>query len=286
LLEVCSPEENILTTKTQPAYWLAPGESGFCEGGVTTAVNDVLVSDFIFHKTIEIGYQGIDNVIAFTAEVEVPEEYELMQIEIPTGYLTYEFENYYHFNPVSTELIEAQSQDLHPPWSFLNFSALPPILSTSDGSHAMGAYTQEEILGYGIHRFEASDPANQTNKWNMVLRQEPADAQTYTYKSFAIVGTLESVQEAMMALYSIHPTDTFPPEGYVDVLNCTEIAGWAWDPKAPDQPLTVEFYRVKADGSETLMGETKADRFREDLVPVLNDNGEHGYWIDPLPLLD
>lgn len=29
LLQVCSPAENTLTTLNRPAYWLAPGETGF-----------------------------------------------------------------------------------------------------------------------------------------------------------------------------------------------------------------------------------------------------------------
>lgn len=282
LLEVCTPEEGRLTTRTQPAYWLRPGERGFCSGGASTAVNETARSDFTLHKSIQVGYQGLDNVIAFTAEVEVPRDYAVMQLEIPTGYLTHEFTSYYHFNPLSGELIAAESQPLVAPWSFQATSTLPPILATPDGAYAMGAYSDEDILDYGIYGFKERDPANTTSKWNIVLRQTPADAGRYSYRSFAIVGTLASVQEAMRALYALHPADLNPPQGYVDVMNCDEIAGWAWDPKAPEQPLTVQLFRVEPDGSETLLTEVLSENVREDLVAALGDeDGAHGFRVVP-----
>ena len=287
LLEVCTPEEDRLTTRTQPAYWLRSGERGFCNKGATTAINEDPLSDFFLNKSIQVGYQGLDNVIAFTAEVEVPEDYFVMQLEIPTGYLTYEFNRYYHFNPLSGELIEAESQPLDAPWSFQSTSTLPPILATPDGAYAMGAYTDEAIEYYGIFGFRESDPANTTNKWTIVRREGQVKAGSYTYRSFAIVGTLEAVQEAMRALYTLHPVDLNPPQGYVDVMDCYEIAGWAWDPKAPDKPLTVQFYRVEEDGSETLLTEVVAQDYREDLVSALGDeDGEHGYRAVPLRFLN
>ena len=98
-------------------------------------------------------------------------------------------------------------------------------------------------------------------------------------------GGLSEVQAAMSELYRLHPTDFHPPEGYVDAANCQEIAGWAWDPKAPDQPIEIEFYAVGEDGSQTLLASTIADLPRQDLSSVLGDNGEHGYHILPSEVL-
>ncbi len=277
LLEVCQPAENILTTRTQPAYWLAPGESGFCDRGATTAINDEILSDQYLDKTIQIGYQGIDNVIEFNATITLPQDFQVVQLEIPTGYLTYEFTQYWNLNPETGELMEAQPQELQEPWSFLNVSNLPPILSTPDGQYAMGAYTAEPIAYYTILAYTVPNPADRTNKWNMVMREEDVPAGQLSYQSFAIVGTLEDVQAAMIELYQLHPSELSPAEGYFDVVSCQNIAGWAWDPGKPDEPVDVAIYDVAADGSETLLVEVPADRYREDLETALGDNGVHGF---------
>lgn len=281
LLRVCRDGQNRMTSTTRPAFWLAPGESGFCDGGAVTAVNETLLSDQILTKTMEIGYEGIDNVIAFTAEVSVTERHELMQLEIPTGYLTYEFTDHWVFNPATGDLSRPESLPLTEPWSFVHTGNLPPILATPDGEYAMGAYTAELIEYYSILWFDAPDLANETNKWNMVMRQVPAEPGTYTYRSFAIVGTLESVQEAMTQLYELHPSDFGPPGGYVDESSCGRIAGWAWDPKAPNQPIEVEVYSVEPNGAETLLSSTTADTYRVDLEEALGDSGEHGFHFNP-----
>ena len=285
LLSVCRSAENVLTTTTQPAFWLAPGETGFCDRG-TTAANDTLISDHIMEKTVEIGYGGIDNVISFTITVDIPRDHDRLQLEIPTAYLTHEFTGRWVYNPQSGELIEAEPQPLHEPWSFFHLTNLPVILATPDGEYAMGAYTTEAIEYYSILFYDIPNPDDRTNKWNMVLLEQPAPAGAYTYQSFAVVGTLAEVQSAMSELFALEPADFNPPEGYVDLASCDEIAGWAWDPKAPDQPINIEIYSVGEDGSETLLTRTTADIFRSDLPPVLGDNGEHGYSIptsDVLP---
>jgi len=287
LLSVCNGAGNTLTTKSQPAYWLAPDQSGFCSGGVETAVNDSVRSEHQLEKTIEIGYRGLDNVIAFTAVVTLPEDYQFNQLEIPTGYLTYEFKRYSFYNPTTGALTQAESDSdiVSAPWSYAKTGTLPTILSTQDGKYAMGAYTDEPILYYGIYGTDASDPRDCTNKWPMVIREELAPAGTYTCRSFVIVGTLEEVQRSMTELYHMHPVDFDPPTSFIDVANCREIAGWAWDPKTPDQPIDVEFYALSGDGSETLLGRVTASNARADLVTVLGDNGEHGYSLPTSTLI-
>ncbi len=279
LQRVCTAGESSLTTTTRPAYWLIPSESGFCAGGAKTAVNDSPLTDQRLEKTIEIGYRGLDNVIAFTAVITLPESYKSNNIEIPTGYLTYEFKQFWNYNPLSRELTEPVSDPVSAPWWFAHFGPLPPILSTEDGNYAMGAYSDELIQNYGIYATNMSNPRDRTNKWNIVMREQPAPAGTYTYRSFVIVGTLDEVQAAMSELYQLHPVDFNPPTGYIDVVNCSEIAGWAWDPKTPDQPIEVEFYAVESDGTETLLGLKRAANPRQDLVTALGDNGEHGYAV-------
>jgi len=279
LLSVCRAAENSLSTAARVAYWLAPGQSGGCAGGATTAVNDTVLSDQILEKTVEIGYQGIDNVIAFTALITVPQAYRDNQLEIPTGYLTYEFNNYHLYNPQTGELTRPESQPITGPWSFQFEGNLPPILATRDGAYAMGAYSAEAVRYYSILGTDNPIPADRTNKWNIVVREEPVLGGTYKYRSFVIVGTLDQVQAAMDALYAIHPADFNPPTGWIDVATCQEIAGWAWDPKTPSNPIQIEVHELLEDGTETSLTRMIADQPRGDLVTALGDDGRHGFSI-------
>jgi hypothetical protein len=279
LLRVCRLADNSLSTTAQVAYWLAPGQSGGCAGGATTAVNDVVLSDHILEKTIEIGYQGIDNVIVFDAVITLPRVYRSNGLEIPTGYLTYVFNHYYLYNPQTGELIEPKSQPPTDAWSFELEGHLPPILATEDGAYAMGAYSAEPVRYYSILATDNPNPDDRTNKWNIVAHEEPALALAYSYRSFVIVGTLEEVQAGMRELYALHPADFAPTEGWIDVASCQEVAGWAWDPKTPNKPIEVEIYDLHDDGTETLLTQMIADQFRQDLVTALGDDGRHGFHV-------
>lgn len=63
-------------------------------------------------------------------------------------------------------------------------------------------------------------------------------------------------------------------KGYVDRFDTT-IAGWAFDPQLPNQPVEITI----SHGSEELYRCT-ADLFRSDLVPVAG-SGNHGFSFDP-----
>ncbi len=285
LLRVCSSAPKQLSTRARPAFWLAPGESGFCDRGARTAVNETLVSDNLFGKTIEIGYRGLDNVIVFDAAITLERDYASLRTEMPTGYLTHEFTSRHVLDLVTGALVSPAPDTPVEPWSFNAASRRPPILATEDGAFAMGAYTAEPVETYEILFYDVPNPSDRTNKWNMVIGETPAPAGTYRYRSFVIVGTLAEVHETMLALTRLHPIDPAPPEGYVDRADCTEIAGWAWDPKAPDIPVTIEIFASTGD-TRDLVFSGPADHFRPDLPPVLGDNGVHGYHFPTAEVLD
>jgi hypothetical protein len=285
-LSVCKDGEAKLITETVPAFWLNADHPESCAGALPQAVLDSPIADQQLTRTIEIGYQGLDNVIAFTTEITQPESHQVSQSEIPTGYLTYEFTQHWVFNPATGELVEAEPQQVTFPWSFVHEDTLPPILSTADGQYAMGAYsTEPSLIYYEILVYDVSNPTDRTNKWNIVVHEEPAPAGTYTYHSYLIVGTLEAVQENMRQLYAMEPADLNPPRGYVDQASCDGIDGWAWDPKAQDKPIEIEVYDALPGGEQVLVGQTRADNFRQDLVEALGDNGVHGFHFDAKQVL-
>lgn len=277
LEQVCSAAPNSLSTRARPAYWLAPGETGFCDRGARVAKNETILSDNLFEKEVTIGYRGLDNVIVFDATITLERDYKSLFTKTPTGYLSHEFTARYRFDPSSGLLGKPRSQTTVKPWSYLHTSLLPPILATPDGTYAMGVYTAENIETYEMLFYDVPNPWDRTNKWTIVKHEVPAPAGKYRYRSFVVVGTLDHVRETLAALYQMHRTDTNPPEGYVDVANCDEIAGWAWDPKNPNTPITVEIYGVIKDGQRILIFESEASNLRSDLPPVLKDNGRHGF---------
>lgn len=65
------------------------------------------------------------------------------------------------------------------------------------------------------------------------------------------------------------------PVGYLDVADCTHIAGWARDPDTTNA-INVHFYRDGPSGTGTYMGSITADKYRGDL-PFSDKN--HGYDI-------
>ncbi len=66
------------------------------------------------------------------------------------------------------------------------------------------------------------------------------------------------------------PWETY--EGWQDETNGARVAGWAWDQRSPNAPVSVEVY----DG-DTLIATIVADKFRKDLRDAGKGNGRHGF---------
>jgi hypothetical protein len=64
-------------------------------------------------------------------------------------------------------------------------------------------------------------------------------------------------------------------DGYLDIADCNNIVGWAWDRTAPDAPLLVDIY----DGNNLIAGSVLANQFRQDLQNAGKGNGQHGFSI-------
>ncbi|WP_460674141.1 CotH kinase family protein [Larkinella ripae] len=61
-------------------------------------------------------------------------------------------------------------------------------------------------------------------------------------------------------------------EGFLSTVNCSSISGWAWNNTAPNTPVTVEFFE-----GYSIVGETSAGVFRQDLKNSGKGNGAHGF---------
>ena len=67
-------------------------------------------------------------------------------------------------------------------------------------------------------------------------------------------------------------------DGYLDVADCNQIIGWAWDRTNVNAALLVDIY----DGNTLIAGGVLANQFRQDLLNAGKGNGQHGFGI-PTP---
>lgn len=186
-----------LRTRTRMAFWLAPGEKS--EGH--PALNRGILSNHILSKRVHIGHKDLPHAIEYDVTFTVPpgEGHRFAQFEAVTGYMPEEFGVFWKYNPDrrKLEMLPAGQGE----------QAAPVVLSTRNGSHAMGVYSPDqpspgyEHIGYGRFRF----PEQHVTKWNCVFRVRAAEgvkAGDYRYRTFVMVGTLADVERTMTALHA------------------------------------------------------------------------------------
>ena len=191
LLELVA-DGNHLHTRTQMAFWLAPGERS--EGQL--ARNTGRLSEHLLTKDVRIGFgrwpQALDYHVTFT--VPAQEAHVSAQFEALTGYMPPEFSAFWQFNP-RTGKLEPLGDG---PGEIKN----PVVLATADGRHAMGIFSPPPVPeatagpSYGRWRFAAAHVV----KWNCVFREKnPAGIRSgdYSYHLLVPVGTLTDVESML-----------------------------------------------------------------------------------------
>lgn len=195
LLEMTA-KGNHLRTRTQMAFWLAPGERS--DGQLARNTNTL--SNYILTKDVRIGFgrwpQALDYRVTFTVPKNA--RHVSAQFEALTGYLPPEFEKFWQFNSKTGKLEPLDDG----PGEIQN----PVVLATADGRHVMGIYAppqgQSAATGpsYGRWKFKVE----QVVKWNCVFRvQDSKTIRTgdYSYHLLVPIGTLEDV-ESMLRQWS------------------------------------------------------------------------------------
>jgi hypothetical protein len=175
---------NILESKTQMAFWLAPGE----KSAGHPARNTTVLSNHLLAKRVTIGALGLPHVIAYDVVFSVPmgERHQQAVFEALTGYMPPEFAQFWKFN-VTTAQLEPLSDG---PGEQLE----PVVFATASGSHAMGIWSPEPQARYGRFRFARE----RVVKWNCVFRQggpgRTIAAGDYAFRQFVVVGDIETVR--------------------------------------------------------------------------------------------
>lgn len=189
-------KDNGLFTKSQMAFWLAPGEKS--QGH--PALNTTKLSDHLLTKEVRIGFKEWKNVLDYRVTFTVPkkEHHTYAQFEALTGYMPPDFTRFETFDPKTGKL---EPLDDGP-----GEQSLPIVFSTESGSHAMGIFSPDqpsrgfEGAGYGRFRFKAEKVV----KWNCVFRirddngVKPGD---FSYRMFVPIGTREDVRLALVGLH-------------------------------------------------------------------------------------
>ncbi|GAB3028690.1 hypothetical protein GCM10027285_08790 [Oleiagrimonas citrea] len=178
---------NTLQTTNNMAFWIYPGSNYVNSCGQMWYVSPL--SGHIFSKTVTIGYQGIPNLIRYSASFTPAENHNSATFEAATGYMPPSFSQFLAYNPKTRHLSVLSDGP--------GEQATPVILATTNGLNAMGVISpglpqaSYPNLGYGRFRFPS------TTKWNCVYRATNILAgDTYTYNCFIAIGTVDEVMAA------------------------------------------------------------------------------------------
>lgn len=191
LLEITA-RGNHLYTRTQMAFWLAPGERS--EGQLARNTNTL--SDYILSKDVIIGFQRWPQALDYRVTFSVPAnaQHVMAQYEALTGYMPPEFDHFWEFNPETGALLPLSHRQAG--------SKNPVVLATADGQCAMGIFAppqnQPDTTGPIFARWYFNDA--RVAKWNCVYRvHNPQGIRNgdYTYRMLVPVGTLEQVTDML-----------------------------------------------------------------------------------------
>lgn len=187
--------KNELTTRTQMAFWLAPGE----KSQKFPALNDKPLSQHTVSKRVAIGYGKFPNVLNYRVTFDGPETeaHTYAQYEALTGYMPQEFSEFRTWNPVDGKLAKLDDGP--------GEQRLPVVFYKPDGKYAIAVWSPDqpskgyETAGYGRFRF----PAEKVVKWNCVFRyKDPAGVKLAgrAFRVFVVLGTLDDVHSALTGL--------------------------------------------------------------------------------------
>ncbi|RRB00664.1 hypothetical protein EHT25_20935 [Larkinella rosea] len=114
---------------------------------------------------------------------------------------------------------------------------------------------------------------------NRIISGTPKQVGTFvlTYKATDAGGRSNSVSVPLTVNPASTTTVTGDFEGYLDKVECGTIRGWVWDRNKPNTPFLLEFLDGATIETETVIGETNADIFRQDLKDAGKGNGNHSY---------
>jgi alpha-tubulin suppressor-like RCC1 family protein len=164
------------------------------------------LSNYVFHKTVTIGFAGIQNVIEYRGTLSIPEVVYKGVVQMTT-LLPWEFNNLFAYDLASQDY---RSMRVHG-----GEDDSVKVLATADGSYAMGHYTPELLQPYGNGRaggygwgLVPPDPVNFPDpnfacaSMTAGYRFDSAAPGDFNHRSYFVIGNLEQVRTGLAALHS------------------------------------------------------------------------------------
>lgn len=210
-----------LTTVSRPAYWRRPGPH---------SANIADVSADVLSKTITLGSRADPHVLVFDTRITLAAlpngpPVTSLRVEAPTWYghpglcvhaLMDVHTGEYTLVPSRGRL---QKDQLNERIRLACPSFVVPILSTPDGSHALGMIAGDaaKFWAYFTHEVPSDDESNACVKMTAFYRHDAEDGDTFEYRTFLVVGTLREVRASLMKLGNelrhapLHPPPAFAP---------------------------------------------------------------------------
>lgn len=206
-----SSVNNVLRSRTRPAYWLAAGQhviSGtVCnpnlpppKNTIAVAQNPTNLSDFYVERDSQFLGYPIPNVINVNVRWTIPRSFSASNTEASTAYLPASFDTFLTYDRASRTLtkVVATASDLAS-----QHTNLPVIVSRANGLHSMGAFSPELMTnpGHGyMAYFKFSSGSKPSSKWSCVFGESAIAANsTYSYLCPIAVGTVDEVIGAIDA---------------------------------------------------------------------------------------
>jgi hypothetical protein len=115
------------------------------------------------------------------------------------------------------------------------------------------------------------------NTGSRVLSGTPTAAGTQTLTYSATDNKNAKTSLTFTLIVNAAPLVTGNFEGYLDIVNCINFAGWIWNRDQPNTSVTIEFLEGAAYATAKSVGTMSANIYREDLKNAGKGNGMHGY---------
>lgn len=236
---------NTQSTRCVPVEW-SPQDYG---GGPD---NPVLWKTMVLGKDITLDYNGMGAVAKYETILVPPTDSANSSFEIPTGYLTAEFDRYFTYDAVSQDLNEVYPA----PWSGTPVSFIPVsgyggvIIANQTLTHAMGIYGVQRSAGGSVDRFTLwnfingtpdIDPYDaDTAKWSAVYGPGSVTAALeYRFTTWIASGSLAEVTAFMDTLQAggeLGAIEINDPSLAIESAG-TGQATVSWDPVIPGWTL-------------------------------------------------
>ncbi|MEY2564170.1 MAG: hypothetical protein QOH88_2363 [Verrucomicrobiota bacterium] len=189
------------------------------------------LSDYQHGKTVAIGFGGISNVIEYDTRISVPETIRKGEVQTVIAVMPYEFATVRSYDIVSKTY-----RNLH--LSHGEDESVK-VMSTTDGSYAMGYYSPELLQPYGNGSaggyrwsivapdpFFGNDPDYPLASVGGLDRFDTFGPGTLGYRSYLVIGNLEQIRSSLGTLHDqfrVFDPDVFNWREYVSINNLQAV---------------------------------------------------------------